>query len=121
MVLLVPIHAYASTDNIPEGMGEKAVRGAINLVTGIVEIPMQTYKGYTNGFAGIAELPAQTVKGARDGNVLVGLGKGFWFWQSRQWYGFTDIFSSLGANPVDNPGYPFNGVYPWSALTDSAA
>ena len=206
---VVPFSAQASTTNIAEGMGHKAVRGGINLVTGVVEIPMQTYKGYTNGLepiknkptskavgtilglfrgfghsvgrfgwgglelfgfwtanpesnegvgvpfdaqyawewgtqysifkpslaegvkpigrklvrgvanglGGILELPGQTIKGHRDGNTLRGLGKGFWFWQSRQWYGFTDIFTCLGANPADNPGYPFNGEYPWSALS----
>ena len=207
-LFLIAPTTYASTANIPEGMGAKAIRGGINLVTGVVELPMQIYKGYTNGFKpisntagsktvgtilgffrgmghaggrmvlgawelyvfwtanpennevvgipldaqyawemgtqynmfepsfaegvkpigrklvhglgnsllGIAEVPAQTKKGISDGNALKGLGRGFWFWWSREMYGFGDIYTSLVPNPVDNPGYPFNSEWPWSNL-----
>ncbi len=205
--LVVP-QAYASTTNIPQGMADKAVRGAVNLVTGIVEVPMQTYKGYgkgfkfiknnagskvvgtilglfrgfghatgrmawggmelfgfwsanpvdnqgvgvpfdaqyawqmgeqydlfkpsfkegvkpighkflngvANGFGGIAEVPGQIKLGISEGHALKGVGKGFWFWFSRMNYGFTNIWTSLMPNSPDNPGYPFNGKWPWSAL-----
>ena len=200
--------AYASTTNIPEGMAAKAVRGAVNLVTGIVEVPMQIYKGYHQGFSlikneagsktvgtilgffrgfshaagrtgwgatelfgfwsanhpdnegvgipfdaqyawemgtqydlfkpslaegvkpmgrklvrgvadaftGIVEVPNQVKIGAADGHALKGLGKGFWFWWSREIYGFGSIYTCFAPNPGDNPGYPFSGEWAWSGL-----
>ena len=38
-----------SIEDISLGMGKKAARGGVNLVTGIVEVPMQIYKGYNAG------------------------------------------------------------------------
>ena len=207
-IALMASPAYASTENVGEGMAAKAIRGAVNLVTGIVEVPMQVYKGYNKGFEpiknkagskgvgtilglfrgfghaagreswgglelfgfwtanrpdnkgigipfdaeyawqmgeqydvfkpslaqglkpiptkllhgladaflGIVELPAQTMKGAHEGNALKGLGKGAWFWLSREIYGFGNIYTCLVPNPPDNPGYPLTGEWPWSAF-----
>ena len=205
---------YAPSDEVLPGMGKKAVRGAVNIVTGIVEWPMQTYKGYTNGlgfiknkptskavgtvvgflfsgpgqaasrmlwggmelfgfwtanrvdnkgigvpldaqyswqigtkydvfdptlkeglkpygrklvygladgFLGIAELPAQIVAGAREGETVKGIGKGFWYWWSREVYGLGGIGSVLGclaSNPEDNPGHTYKGEWPWSELVE---
>ncbi|MBI4372848.1 MAG: hypothetical protein HY585_03890 [Candidatus Omnitrophica bacterium] len=212
MCLLVSSPAYAYTYNIPQGMGHKIIRGAVNLFTGVVEIPMQTYKGYhkglkfiknvptskavgtilglfrgfghaagrviwggtelfgfwaanpatnegvgipfdapyawqmgeqydifkptlaqglmpiprklghglANSFAAILEVPGQTIQGSRDGNAIKGLGKGFWFWWSRVVYGFSGIAGCLTPNSLDNPGYPLNGDWPWSALVGEA-
>lgn len=199
----------AATENIAGGMKDKAISGAVDLVTGIVEFPVQIYKGYTNGFepiknqagsrvagtvlgffkglghaagrtswgamelfgfwtanpqdnegvgipldaqyawetgepynlfkpslaegvkpigrklahgfansfAGIAELPGQIIEGKREGNVLKGVGRGVWFWLSREVYGFSSIYTCIVPNPKDNPGYAFDGEWPWSALT----
>ena len=214
---------YQSSDEILPGMGKKAVRGAINLVTGIVEWPMQTYKGWQNGlgfiknkptsktvgaligfffsgpgqfaarevwggtelfgfwtanrpenlkpgvpkpanigvpfdaqyswqmgkkydmfsptlkdglrpygrklmygladgFVGIAELPGQIVKGVKEDNIGAGVCKGVWFWWSREVYGMFGmgaVFGCLVSNPEDNPGYAYEGEWPWSDLLDS--
>lgn len=199
----------ASTTNIAEGMKEKAISGAIDLVTGIVELPVQIYKGYNagfapiknptgskvvgtvlgifkgfghaagrtswgamelfgfwtanpvdnagvglpldaqyaweqgeaynifepslaegvkpigrklvhgfaNSFAGIAELPGQIIVGKQEGNVLKGIGRGVWFWFSREVYGMSSIYTCIVPNPKDNPGYAFDGEWPWSSLT----
>jgi putative exosortase-associated protein (TIGR04073 family) len=209
MVSLMASTGHAATENIVEGMGQKAIRGIVNLVTGIVELPMQIYKGYDKGFEpienevgsktvgtilgffrglghaagrmswgalelvgfwavnpednegvgipldaeyawemgeqydifepslgegikpigtklghglantflGIAELPGQIMQGTSEGNVLLGLGEGFWFWLSREVYGIGNIFSCLLPNPKDNPGYAFDAQWPWSALS----
>lgn len=209
LFLMTP-SSYASSDSVAQGMGKKAIRGAVNLVTGIVEVPMQIYKGYnkgckfikndagsktvgtilgffrgfghaagrmgwgglelfgfwtanrpdnagigvpldaeyaweqgtqysifqpslkeglkpipvklghglTDGLLGILELPGQTIQGIEDGNVLKGLGKGIWFWWSREVYGFGSIYTCLVPNPVDNPGYPMSGKWAWSSLTE---
>ena len=210
IVLLLTPAVFASTENIGEGMKEKAKRGAINLCTGIVEVPMQVYKGYTNGldliknkplskgvgailglfrgfghaagrvgwgatelfgfwtanhedndgvgipfdaeyawemgeqysvfkptlgegvkpigrklvrgladaFVGIAELPGQAIRGKNEGNVWKGIGKGFWFWLSREVYGMGNIMTCIFPNSPDNPGYPLSDELPWTALTE---
>ena len=209
-VLLITPAAYAATDNVAEGMFNKAVRGAVNLITGIVEIPAQIIKGYSKGFEpienevasktvgtvlglfrgvghaagrmgwgalelvgfwavnpednegvgipldaeyaweegvqysifepsleegikpignklmrglgntflGIAELPGQTIKGANEGNPILGVGKGVWYWFSRELYGIGSIFTCIVPNPEDNPGYPFSTEWPWETLSE---
>ena len=42
--------AFAAADEILEGMGKKAMRGVINLVSAPVELPAQIIKGFNNGF-----------------------------------------------------------------------
>lgn len=209
LLLLAPA-AFAATQNIKEGMIAKAKRGVINLFTGIVEVPMQVYKGYNNGldlienrplskgvgailglfrgfghaagrvgwgatelfgfwtanhadndgvgipfdaeyawemgeqysifkptlgegvkpigkklvrgfvdaFTGIVEVPGQAVRGKDAGNVWKGIGKGFWFWLSREVYGFGNILTCIVPNPPDNPGYPISDELPWTPLTE---
>jgi hypothetical protein len=210
-LFFVAPQVYAASGEIAQGMADKAIRGAVNLVTGVVEIPMQVYKGFSNGFGpieneagskavgtllgffrgaghaagrvgwgslelfgfwavnpadnegvgipfdaeyawqmgeqfnlfepslaegikpigrklgrgltdgllGIVELPSQTLKGASEGNALKGLGRGFWFWMSREVYGLGSIYTSIVPNPKDNPGYAFTGEWPWSDLAGS--
>lgn len=199
----------ASTEEVVQGMGQKAVRGAVNSVTGFVEFPMQIYKGYKNGcglikneagsktvgtvlgffrgishaagrtawggmelvgfwtaaprvdnfgtpldapyawqngtqysifkptlkegvtpigqklvhgladgFAGIAELPGQIVKGVDEGTVATGVGKGVWYWFSREVYGFGGVLTCLVPNPKDNPGFAMETEWPWSGFTE---
>ena len=210
LVLFVASAAFASTENIAEGMGKKLVRGAVNAVTSPIELPAQIAKGFKNGVEpienqffsktvgtilgifrgvshaggrlawgmlevagfwsanpadndgvgvpldaeyaweegvqysifdpsleegikpigrklvrglgnglfGIAEVPGQMARGASEGNVLKGALKGFWFWGSRAVYGFGDIVTVFAPNPHDNPGYAFNGEWPWTVLAE---
>lgn len=211
VLFLMTSFVYAASDDVGEGMGKKAVRGVVNLFTGIVELPAQVYKGFqkgfepfkdnkplsktvgtvlgffrgighaagrmswgalelfgfwalnpkdnedigipldaeyaweegeqysifepnftegiepvknklwrglTNGFLGIAELPGQTMNGAYEGHPFIGLGKGVWYWFSREVYGLGDIFSCIVPNPKDNPGAAFPQEYPWDALAE---
>lgn len=209
-ILLMTSTAYAASDDVLEGMGKKAVRGAVNLVTGIVELPVQIYKGYNkgfepieskgwsktvgtilgffrgvghaagrmswgalelfgfwalnpednidvgipldaeyaweegeqysifeptlgegikpignklwrglaNGFLGIAELPGQAMNGAYEGHPFIGLGKGVWYWFSREVYGIGEIFTCIVPNPKDNPGVAFPQEWPWDAIAE---
>jgi len=209
-ILLLTTTAYAATDNVFEGMLSKAFRGAINLVTGVIEIPAQTIKGFSKGFEpieneaasktvgtvlglfrgfghaagrmswgaielvgfwaanpednkgvgipldaeyaweegtqysifepslaeglepvgnklgrglantflGIMEVPGQTIEGGMDGNVLLGFGRGIWYWFSREVYGIGSIFSCIVPNPEDNPGYPLSHEWPWEPLIE---
>lgn len=210
--ILLAFNAFADSDEVMQGMGDRAYRGAINLFTGIIEWPVQTCKGYNNGFEpvknkvlsktigtvlgffrgishaggrmsygalellafwavspednkdvgipldaeyaweegtqysifepslgegvkpighklvrglangflGIAELPGQTLKGLYDGEPIKGLGKGFWYWLSREVYGLTDIFSCIVPNPEDNKGVAFEEKDAWGALVEDA-
>ena len=211
--LLMTQVAYAATDDVVEGMGQKALRGVVNLFTGIVEVPMQVYKGYDKGFEfiknetgskivggilglfrgfghaagrmswgalelfgfwsvnpednqgvgipldaeyaweigeqysifepslgegirpigrkltrglantfiGIAELPGQTLRGKSQGNLWLGLGRGMWYWFSREVYGIGNLFTCIVPNPKDNPGYAFDGEWPWTILAEETS
>jgi len=206
--LFLASSAYAATEDIADGMYNKAKRGVINLFTGIIEVPVQTYKGYDKGFdfignkplskgvgtilgffrgvghaagriswgalelfgfwtanhrdnwdsgipfdakyawewgeqysifnpsledgvkpigkklgrgvadafLGIAEIPGQTIKGNDEGNMLLGFGRGLWYWVSSEVYGIGNIFTCIVPNPKDNPGYAFDEEWPWTAL-----
>ena len=196
---------------VPERIGKKAVRGAIDLVTGIVELPMQVVKGYQNGcgpikkepaskavgtilgffrglghsagrvthggrelfccwsadqpsnkgigvpfdaerswemgeqysyfkpnlkegvapvgrklligvsnsFTGIVEIPNQIVKASNDdNNLVVGAGKGFYYFVSRTVYGVTDMMFFLVPNHVETYGYPYSSKYSWGEISD---
>ncbi len=74
--------------------------------------------GVTDAFLGIAELPGQVVAGVQDGKPLQGIGKGVWFWWSREAYGFGGILGCLASNPKDNPGFAYDGEWPWSTLIE---
>ena len=209
--LLGSLGVYAASDDVLPGMGKKALRGGVDMVTDIVELPMQTYKGFHNGlgliknkptskavgtilgffrgishsagrigsgavelfgfwtanpedsegvgvpfdaeyswemgtqysyfkpslkegvkpvgrkfahgvtdaFLGILEVPGQ-IKVALDDddNLAIGAGKGVWFWWSRTFTGFGDIFLSIVPNHETTEGYAWDGDWPWSDLTD---
>ena len=208
--LLGSVSVFAASDEVLTGMGKKALRGGVDMVTGIVELPMQTYKGFHNGvgfiknkpasvtvgtilgffrgishsagrvgsgakdlfgfwtanpenndgvgvpfdaeyawemgsqysyfepslkegvkpvgrkfahgvtdaFLGILEVPGQIKEGLDDDEVLLGTGKGVWFFFSRTFNGFGDIFLSIVPNHKTTEGYAWDGEWPWSALTE---
>lgn len=85
---------------------------------GIKPIGRKIGRGFGNGLLGILELPGQIKKGADEGNVVKGVGKGFWYWMSRGVYGMKDLTSALAPNPVDNKGVHFEEEWPWDALSE---
>ena len=91
--------------NITEGaikpMGQKLVRGAVNSLFGIVE------------------LPGQIMKGTSEGALDLGITKGVWYWFSREWYGFNDIFTMTLPNHIDEKGLAFDEEWPWDAFQTS--
>ncbi len=195
--------SYASgAEELFSGMGKKLVRGAVNTVTGWVEIPAQVYYGYKNdsfggafvgiisgiwhgvgrtisgagdvvGFwaadpksndgvgiplnaeyaweegtkydltkpsfgeatltpmgtklgrglgnslLGFVELPGQIFKGLKLHAPDLGIGKGLWYWYSRQIDGAVDLASFLFPNPKDTKALKFDEKWPWSALGDT--
>ncbi len=103
----------AEKEQVPvaKGMASKAVSGAVNLVTGIVEWPMQTYKGYQNGLGFIKNKPTSKAVGGVVGFVWTGPGQTV----SRMLWGGTELFGFWTANRPDNDkiGFPFDGKYSW--------
>jgi len=99
VVLLLAPTAFAATEKIGEGMKEKAKRGAINLFTGIVEVPMQVYKGYNNGLDLIKNRPLSKGVGA-----VLGLFRGFGHAAGRVGWCATELFGFWTANHEDNDG-----------------
>ena len=63
LVGLAVTSGQAANENIVAGMGNKAVRGVIDLATGIVELPMQTCKGYKKGCGPIKNKPLSKTVG----------------------------------------------------------
>ena len=96
---------------VVDGMAHKAVNGAINLVTGIVEWPMQTYKGYKNGLGVIKNKPTDKTVGCVVGFIWTGPGQTV----SRMVWGGTELFGFWTANRPDNKGIgtPFDAKYAW--------
>jgi len=210
IVVYAALSSPASEQGIVEGMGKKAVRGVVNVLTGVIELPAQTIKGYRNGidaidnevgsktlgtfigllrgvshmagriysgafelagfwtanpednegygvpfddpypweegvkysifdpsfkegikpygrkFArglgnallGIAEIPGQTLRGRSEGNIFKGVGKGFWYFLSRQINGFGEVYTTFMPNHPDTMGVAFNGEWPWTVLSE---
>jgi len=109
-VLLFSSPVYAAPDSIGEGMANKAIRGAVNLVTGIVEVPMQIYKGYDNGFPMI-----ENTAGSKTVGTILGFFRGFGHAFGRVSWGAVELFGFWTANRVDNEGIgvPFDAEYAW--------
>lgn len=102
--------AHAETDSLGEGMKNKAIRGVVNGVTGIVELPVQTYKGFKNGVGFIKNKPASTAVGTILG-FFRGGGHAFW----RTAWGWMELVGFWTANAKDNDGVgiPLDAEYAW--------
>lgn len=102
--------ARAESTDVVDGMKNKAVRGVINGVTGIVELPMQTYKGFKNGVGFIKNKPASTVVG-----TILGFFRGGGHAFGRTAWGWMELYGFWTANAVDNDGVgiPLDAEYAW--------
>lgn len=112
--LFIATASFASTDEVVQGMADRAIRGSVNLVTGIVEWPMQTVKGYENGFDQIEnEFGSKTV-----GTVL-GFFRGIGHSAGRIGSGATELFGFWAVSPEDNDdvGVPLDAEYAWEEGT----
>jgi len=103
-------NVQAATQDILEGMASKFTRGLINLVTGIVELPYQTYKGYANGVSFIKNPYASSAVG-----TAAGLLRGVTHTAGRINYGLLEVAGFWTANPQDYHGIgePFDAEYSW--------
>ena len=106
----VPLGDRPAKEILP-GMAHKAFRGAVNLATGFVEWPMQTYKGYVNGISVIKSKPLSKAAGAAFGFFFTGIGSS----AARIGWGGLELFSFWTANHPDNKGVgcPLDAEYAW--------
>lgn len=102
--------AIAEEMGIPERMANKAVRGAVDLVTGIVELPMQIVKGYQNGFGPIKNEKASTAVG-----TVLGFFRGLGHTAGRITHGGRELFCFWSADQATNEGIgvPFDAERSW--------
>lgn len=113
----VPLDAYYAWEE-----GERYSIFKPTLKEGIMPIPRKLGHGLANGIAGIVELPGQIVQGQKEGKLGTGIVEGVWFWWSRSYNGFGDIFLCLVPNPEKTAGVPWDEKWPWDALVgDDAA
>ena len=99
---------------ISEGMAERGVRGFRNFFTGIIEVPMQIKKGYTNG-VGFIENEA----GSKTVGTVLGFFRGFSHAFGRTSSGAVELFSFWAVSPESNEGVgvPLDAEYAWEEGT----
>ncbi len=96
--------AHGATDDLLAGMGKKFMRGFVNVLTGWVELPMQTVKGYNSD---------------KYENKMLGAGAGFFkgigCTIGRTAWGAVELVGFWTANPEDNIGMclPLDAEYAW--------
>lgn len=106
-IILLSSAAYGATDNVLEGMGKKLFRGLTNVLTGWIELPAQTIKGYNRASY------------EYDENAIIGVTCGFFRGIShsigRTVSGIFDVVGFWAANPEDNwdTGIPLDAEYAW--------
>jgi putative exosortase-associated protein (TIGR04073 family) len=96
--------------------GERVSIFKPSLAEGVKPWGRKIVRGLGNGIGGIVELPGQIKKGAHNGNVGMGIVKGFWFWWGRTANGIGEAVTFLVPNPKDQMGYGFEETWPWDAL-----
>src|SRR5437868_14954032 len=91
--------AQASETNVLVGMAKKFGYGTIDTLTGVVELPMQTYKGYANGIELIKNKPTSKVVG-----TVLGFFRGIGHAAARTVYGAINVVTFWSANRETNEG-----------------
>lgn len=101
---------WASTNGVLPGMARKLVNGAIDTVTGVVEVPMQTVKGYKKGLSLIKHEPSSKAVG-----TVLGFFRGIGHGAGRTIYGAADVVTFWLPNRPDNQGIgiPLDAEYSW--------
>lgn len=94
------------------GMADKATHGFVNIFSGWLELPMQTYKGYENG---VKAFKVEESAANRTMGTLGGFVRGLFHGVGRTVYGGTELLGFWLANPSDNKGiWPLlDSEYAW--------
>ena len=104
-VLFLCSTAHGAADDIVTGMGKKFFRGLVNVLTGWVELPMQTVKGYNSD-----KYADNKVLGAGAGFL-----EGICHTIGRTAWGAVELVGFWTANPEDNSGMgiPLDATFAW--------
>ncbi len=115
LMMGVAAPAHAEGNEIVNGMGKKLVRGFVDTFTGIVEWPVQTYKGWNNGIKFIKNETGSKITGGVVGFLFTGPSHTL----GRTGSGLRDLFGFWTANPKDNDGVgtPLDAEYSWEEGT----
>lgn len=73
-------------------------------------------RGLGNAAFGMLEVPGQMMKAMKCNAFDLGIGKGLWYWFSREIDGIYDIGTCVLPNPKDTKGLAFDEEWPWTAL-----
>lgn len=73
-------------------------------------------RGLGNACFSFLELPGQFMKGWRAGSCDLGIGKGLWYWASREMDGVYDVATAIFPNPKDTMGMKYDEKWPWTAI-----
>jgi putative exosortase-associated protein (TIGR04073 family) len=106
--------AQAASDDVVPGMGRKFVRGVVNTLTGVVELPVQTVKGYQSGLSFIKNKPLSKTVG-----TVLGFFRGIAHGAGRTGSGVVDVATFWAANHEDykGVGVPLDAGYAWQQGT----
>ena len=106
-LLVVSFSGYAQAPNYMESSIEKAKQGITNSLTGWLEVPFQTYKGYKEGMRDDGRLK---ILGG-----LFGIARGMFHAAGRTATGIMQLGTFLLPNPKDNHGVgiPLDAQYVW--------
>lgn len=75
-------------------------------------------RGVGNTIFGFVEIPEQIKKGISGGSWDLGIGKGLWFWLSREFSGLCDLATIPFANPEDSAGLTFDEKQGWETFPE---
>lgn len=100
----------AADEDVVPGMGHKFVGGLIDSVTGVVELPMQTIKGYQKGVSFIGNKPTSKTVG-----TILGFFRGCTHTVGRTAHGVINVATFWTANRESNDGIgiPLDAQYSW--------
>ena len=97
--------AHSASDDVIAGMGKKFFRGLTNVLTGWVELPTQTIKGYKS----------ETYADNKALGAGAGFLKGICHTIGRTVWGVVELVGFWTANPEDNSGMgvPLDATFAW--------
>jgi len=108
MLVASPVFAGGGESETATSMGHKLMRGFRNTLTGILEVPFQIGKGYSNGIEQIDnQFLSKTV-----GTVL-GVFRGFSHAAGRTGSGMMEMVGFWAANEPSVSGIPLDAEYAW--------
>lgn len=111
----IPLDAeYAWEDGTPHDTTKPSFQEAT-----IAPMGNKLVRGLGDTIFGFLELPGQIVKGVKLQAPDAGVGKGLWYWFSREIDGVYDAATFAVPNPNDTKALPYDEEWPWNALSEN--